>query len=213
MAACPPPSQTVVGGMVSLLVPTDRGVGGAEPGTVALGPFRPPVVALWGVSGGRRPGDGAPRAGAGSPTPPSPAAAPQAPGLLACLGPRRPGPPSGSAGEEEETWLPPGDNARESLGSTSRRAGAVPPPALPPGPPPPEPRAVPGWVRVQLTLLRPPRALASGALTHRTGFQCVFFFPFPALIIGCPKARSESQEVGPELLVVTEGLTARSLPT
>lgn len=29
-------------------------------------------------------------------------------------------PPSGSAGEEE-TWLPPGDNARENLGSTSRR--------------------------------------------------------------------------------------------
>lgn len=56
----------------------------------------------------------------------------------------RPRPPSGSAGEEE-TWLPPGDNARQNLGSTSRRARsrAVPPPALPQTarhPPNPAPR-------------------------------------------------------------------------
>lgn len=102
-------------GMVSLLSPTDRGVGGAEPGTVALGTL-PSSAASWCLSGAAAPEAGLP----GPELLPSVhlRLALQTTGLSAYA--PRPRPPSGSAGEEE-TWLPPGDNARENLDSTSRR--------------------------------------------------------------------------------------------
>lgn len=100
--------------MVFLLASTGCGVGGAEPGTVSLGALSFPRPCAF---GGRSCRDGLTRARA--PPPVRLRLSLQAPGLSSAWAPR-PRPPSGSAGEEE-TWLPPGDNARENLDSTSRR--------------------------------------------------------------------------------------------
>ena len=119
-------------GMVYLLAPTDMGgragrVGGAEPGTVSLrgSPSSRRLPVSLGGQGG---GVAAPETGRPGPellSLPASAGHPLTPdhGAL-CASAPRPRPPSGSAGEEE-TWLPPGDNARENLGSTSRRAGRL----------------------------------------------------------------------------------------
>lgn len=118
--------------MVYLLAPTDMGgragrVGGAEPGTVSLrgSPSSRRLPVSLGGQGG---GVAAPETGRRGPELLSLLASAGHPltpdhGAL-CASAPRPRPPSGSAGEEE-TWLPPGDNARENLGSTSRRAGRL----------------------------------------------------------------------------------------